>query len=279
MEMIIRRSLTPAISGRVDIDVLQAEDRNSPFLRPQQPDPRIQLRRQGSAAINDLFLERLSSLGVRKPGGMSTTRVTTRSSWRDLLQGRCAPALVVHREEGQLILTFTQSAKAAHLIHQYNFPSTFTTLFLDNYRPPKIFQDSPRPRDSPRIPSPLVVYSGNQTHPMTDDTSEKMRFTSLNLLPLSPLDQIAPRIYVRSIFALNTSEGYDSVTTQEHLRVRFHKALARWPFLAGQIRPAVTGRNRLELAYTLDDKAIDLARRPDLLCCERISQLGGYTYQ
>ncbi|KAE9571797.1 hypothetical protein CGMCC3_g12134 [Colletotrichum fructicola] len=118
MEMITRISSTPAIFGRADIDVVQAEDRYSPFLRPQQSDPRIQLRRQGSAAINDLFLERLSSFGVRKPGGMSTTRVTTRSSWRDLLQGRCAPALVVHREGGQLILTFTQSAKAAHLIHQ-----------------------------------------------------------------------------------------------------------------------------------------------------------------
>ncbi|KAK2773879.1 trichothecene 3-o-acetyltransferase [Colletotrichum kahawae] len=106
-----------------------------------------------------------------------------------------------------------------------------------------------------------------------------MRFTSESLLPLSPLDQIAPKIYVRSIFALNTSEGYDSVTTQEHLRGCFHKALARWPFLAGQIRPAATGRNRLELAYTLDDKALDLGRRLDLFCCDRINQLGGHTYQ
>ncbi|KAJ0382204.1 hypothetical protein COL922a_013042 [Colletotrichum nupharicola] len=279
MEMITRRSSTPAIFGQADIDVLQAEDRNSHFLRPHQSDPRIQLRRQGSAAINDLFLGRLSSFGVRKPGGMSTTRVTTRSSWRDLLQGRCAPALVVHREGCQLILTFTQSAKAAHLIHQYNFPPTFTTLFLENYRPPKIFQDSSRPRDSPRIPSPLIFYSGNQSHPTTNEALEKMRFTSLNLLPLSPLDQIASRIYVRSIFAFNMSEGYGSVTTQEHLQECFHKALARWPFLAGQIRPAAMGRNRLELAYTLDDKALDLARRPDLFRCERINQLGGYTYE
>ena len=86
------------------------------------------------------------------------------------------------------------------------------------------------------------------------------------LLPLTPLDQIAPRIYVRTGFIFKIGEGYDSETTREHLQTCFRNALLRWPFIAGQFRPAPKGQNHIELAYTFDYREMDPARRPDIFC-------------
>ncbi|OHE98166.1 hypothetical protein CORC01_06534 [Colletotrichum orchidophilum] len=98
---------------------------------------------------------------------------------------------------------------------------------------------------------------------------------------LGPLDQIAPRIYVRSIFIFNQDEEYSTAETLKHLKLRFRTALARWPFLAGEIRPATNSRrpNELELAYDLNDALIDPDQRQDIVAYSSVTNLEGLDYQ
>lgn len=106
---------------------------------------------------------------------------------------------------------------------------------------------------------------------------------SFNIVPtvrLEPLDQIAPRIYVRSVFIFDLYQGFDTVTALNHMQQRLHCSLKRWPFLAGEIRPAIYGRvNELELSYDIDDKSVDPAFRPDIFRYEVCDRLGNRTYQ
>ncbi|KAK1992891.1 hypothetical protein LX36DRAFT_731295 [Colletotrichum falcatum] len=98
---------------------------------------------------------------------------------------------------------------------------------------------------------------------------------------LGPLDQIAPRIYVRSIFIFDTDASFEVGTALGHITNRFHASLLRWPFLAGQIRPASAPSriNELELDYRLDRDSADPSQRPDLLAYQFCESLGGLTYE
>ncbi|KAL8377361.1 hypothetical protein RB595_008172 [Gaeumannomyces hyphopodioides] len=57
------------------------------------------------------------------------------------------------------------------------------------------------------------------------------------MLPLTVLDQIAPRIYVRLVFTFGLQDAYNAAAARDHLEARLRRALRRWPFLAGQLRP------------------------------------------
>ncbi|KAF9871437.1 hypothetical protein CkaCkLH20_11084 [Colletotrichum karsti] len=278
MEAISSRPSTPCGFMPADMDILRAEDRLVHSGRLTRSSSRSYLRVPRSAAVNRLFLNRIQSLGISKSRGQMASVVTVTSSRRDLLQGRCAPALIIHQKDGRLHLTFTSSEKAAQKLRQHDFPPDFTSFTLQNYRPPKTFRDSPRSRDSPRVPAPLIFYSGHKSPVNTEGESDTMGLLSENLLPLSPLDQIAPRIYVRTIFAFNLDDDHDSLDTRNHIAECFRRALIRWPFLAGQIRPAADDEKRLELSYNLDHRALDPARRPDLFNCQYLEELGGYTF-
>ncbi|KAL8405631.1 hypothetical protein RB596_004474 [Gaeumannomyces avenae] len=102
-------------------------------------------------------------------------------------------------------------------------------------------------------------------------------------LPLTVLDQTAPRIYVRLVFTFGLQDAYNADAARDHLAARLHRALRRWPFLAGQLRPAraaavtytVGGdmmetagpdpRGSLELVFDPDDAAAaDPLLRPDI---------------
>ncbi|OLN97049.1 BAHD acyltransferase DCR [Colletotrichum chlorophyti] len=99
---------------------------------------------------------------------------------------------------------------------------------------------------------------------------------------LGPLDQIAPRIYVRSVFVFSLEPtASNSSSICNHLQHRFQAALLRWPFLAGQIRPAARHgkKNYLELAYDVDEILLNVAKRPDIFRYTTSATLGGYTYQ
>ncbi|KAL0936210.1 trichothecene 3-o-acetyltransferase [Colletotrichum truncatum] len=99
------------------------------------------------------------------------------------------------------------------------------------------------------------------------------------MLHLTPLDQIAPRIYVRTIFVFTLTDGYDAGTATDYLRECFHRALSRWPFLSGQIRPAAEGRNRLELLYTGDTWSMNPSNRPEIFRYEKICHLNGHNFK
>lgn len=107
------------------------------------------------------------------------------------------------------------------------------------------------------------------------------------MLPLTVLDQVAPRIYVRLVFAFRLRDDYNADDAREHLEARLHHSLRRWPFLTGQLRPAITeadgddsntaaadnasimdtgSRGSLELVFDPDDTcAMDPRLRPDIL--------------
>ncbi|KXH33986.1 hypothetical protein CSIM01_02321 [Colletotrichum simmondsii] len=104
--------------------------------------------------------------------------------------------------------------------------------------------------------------------------------TVLDTMALGPLDQIAPRIYVRSIFVFDQDEKYTEETII-HLKLRFETALARWPFLSGQIGPASNSRrpNELELTYDLLYPQINMDERSDIFAHSSVEQLGGLDYQ
>ncbi|KAK1689425.1 transferase family-domain-containing protein [Colletotrichum godetiae] len=105
--------------------------------------------------------------------------------------------------------------------------------------------------------------------------------TILPAIELGPLDQIAPRIYVRSIFVFDQGEKYSTAETISHLKLRFETALARWPFLSGRIGPASNSRrpNELELTYDLNAPQINLDQRPDIFAYSSADRLGGLDYQ
>ncbi|EFQ31279.1 hypothetical protein CGRA01v4_10574 [Colletotrichum graminicola] len=98
---------------------------------------------------------------------------------------------------------------------------------------------------------------------------------------LGPLDQIAPRIYVRSVFIFDTDTSFETGTALGHIANRFHASLLRWPFLAGQVRPASfpSRPNELELHYRRSQDLADPSQRPDLFAYQSCATLGGLTYK
>ncbi|KAK1967156.1 hypothetical protein LY78DRAFT_709113 [Colletotrichum sublineola] len=98
---------------------------------------------------------------------------------------------------------------------------------------------------------------------------------------LGPLDQIAPRIYVRTIFIFDTDASFEIGTALGHITSRFHASLLRWPFLAGQVRPASypSRPNELELHYRHNKDLANPYQRPDLFAYQSRERLGGLTYQ
>ncbi|KLU85630.1 hypothetical protein MAPG_04652, partial [Magnaporthiopsis poae ATCC 64411] len=106
------------------------------------------------------------------------------------------------------------------------------------------------------------------------------------MLPLTVLDQVAPRIYVRLVFTFRLQDGYNPDDARKHLEARLHHSFRRWPFLAGQLRPVITeadgddsntaadnggiimdtgSRGSLELVFDPDDThAMDPRLRPDI---------------
>ncbi|KAK1725100.1 transferase family-domain-containing protein [Colletotrichum acutatum] len=104
--------------------------------------------------------------------------------------------------------------------------------------------------------------------------------TVLNTIELGLLDQVAPRIYVRSIFIFDQDEKYTEETIA-HLKLRFGIALARWPFLSGHIGPASNSRrpNELELTYDLLFPQINMDQRPDIFAYGSVERVGGLDYQ
>ncbi|GKT89402.1 trichothecene 3-O-acetyltransferase [Colletotrichum tofieldiae] len=98
---------------------------------------------------------------------------------------------------------------------------------------------------------------------------------------LSPLDQIAPRIYVRSVFIFNVDRKFGINKALCHIADRFHASLLRWPFLTGQVRPATYSirPNELELDYDLDENRADPSQRPDLFTYQFCDRLGGSAYE
>ncbi|KAF6820052.1 hypothetical protein CPLU01_12880 [Colletotrichum plurivorum] len=150
-----------------------------------------------------------------------------------------------------------------------NAPATKDTHSYDrHYEEPRTFSPSPEqslsrygeiPRQQPEI-TPLEPH--------------------LALLLLSPLDQIAPRTYIRLVYIFSwKKKGYnDSGPAVAHLKERFRIALTRWPFLAGQIRPAREGNNRIELVYPRDNGGLDFSDRPDLFVHELVPWIGGQNY-
>ncbi|GKT63233.1 trichothecene 3-O-acetyltransferase [Colletotrichum tofieldiae] len=98
---------------------------------------------------------------------------------------------------------------------------------------------------------------------------------------LSPLDQIAPRIYVRSVFIFNVDRKFGINKALCHIADRFHASLLRWPFLTGQVRPATYSirPNELELDYDLDENLADPSQRPDLFTYQFCDRLGGSNYE
>ncbi|KAK2031766.1 hypothetical protein LX32DRAFT_584175 [Colletotrichum zoysiae] len=97
---------------------------------------------------------------------------------------------------------------------------------------------------------------------------------------LGPLDQIAPRIYVRSVFIFDTDTGFELGTALDHIANRLRVSLLRWPFLAGQIGPASNPArpNELELNYRRNQDLADPCLRPDLFAHQSCETLGGLTY-
>ncbi|KZL86291.1 trichothecene 3-o-acetyltransferase [Colletotrichum incanum] len=98
---------------------------------------------------------------------------------------------------------------------------------------------------------------------------------------LSPLDQIAPRIYVRSVFIFNIDRKFSINKALCYIADRFHASLLRWPFLTGQIRPATypVRPNELELHYDLDENLANPSQRPDLFTYQFCEGLGGFNYE
>ncbi|KAF6804868.1 trichothecene 3-o-acetyltransferase [Colletotrichum sojae] len=147
-----------------------------------------------------------------------------------------------------------------------NAPTTKDTRSYDqHYEEPRTF--SPSPEQS------LSCY-GEISRERADATPLEPH---LALLPLSPLDQIAPRTYIRLVYIFTWKEGqYRGICPAiSHLKERFRIALTRWPFLAGQIRPAREGHNRIELVYPRDNSGLDLSDRPDLFAHELVPYIGG----
>ncbi|KAK2041839.1 hypothetical protein LZ31DRAFT_633070 [Colletotrichum somersetense] len=97
---------------------------------------------------------------------------------------------------------------------------------------------------------------------------------------LGPLDQIAPRIYVRSVFIFDTDASFELGTALDHIANRLRVSLLRWPFLAGQIGPASNPSrpNELELHYRRNQDLADPSLRPDLFAHQSCETLGGLTY-
>ncbi|KAK6213702.1 hypothetical protein QIS74_09704 [Colletotrichum tabaci] len=105
--------------------------------------------------------------------------------------------------------------------------------------------------------------------------------TTVPPITLGPLDQIAPRIYVRSVFVFDVDSSFDINKALCHVAIRLQLSLMRWPFLAGQIRPAAnpTQLNQLELSYDLDENRSDPLQRPDLFAYEFCRGLWGFNYE
>ncbi|KAF6820872.1 hypothetical protein CMUS01_11493 [Colletotrichum musicola] len=147
-----------------------------------------------------------------------------------------------------------------------NAPTTKDTRSYDrHYEEPRTFSPSPEQSLSryAEIPRRQADITPLEPH--------------LALLPLSPLDQIAPRTYTRLVYIFTWKEGQyrGSSPAVAHLKERFRIALTRWPFLAGQIRPAREGHNRIELVYPRDNGGLDLSDRPDLFAHEVVQYIGG----
>lgn len=144
-----------------------------------------------------------------------------------------------------------------------NAPATKDTHPYDrHYEEPRACSPSPE-HYSPEIPRRQADITPLEPH--------------LALLPLSPLDQIAPRVYIRLVYIFTWKKmGHnDSRPAVAHLKERFRIALTRWPFLAGQIRPAREGQNRIELVYPRDNGGLNLSNRPDLFAHEVVPYIGG----
>ncbi|TDZ67581.1 hypothetical protein CTRI78_v002893 [Colletotrichum trifolii] len=100
-------------------------------------------------------------------------------------------------------------------------------------------------------------------------------------LPLSALDQIAPRIYVRLVFGFKIEEDFQTETAHMYLREQFSMLAMRYPFLLGHIKPTQSGRNELELTHpVINTNNLDPESYKALFDYQKISRLGpnGYDY-
>ncbi|KAK1985024.1 transferase family-domain-containing protein [Colletotrichum cereale] len=100
------------------------------------------------------------------------------------------------------------------------------------------------------------------------------------VVTLGPLDQIAPRIYVRTVFVFEINRDFEIGTALGYIANRFWATLRRWPFLTGQIRPASypTRPNELELQYCFDEDLADPAQRPDIFAYQSYGGFANYSY-
>ncbi|KAK0648638.1 hypothetical protein B0T16DRAFT_506981 [Cercophora newfieldiana] len=101
--------------------------------------------------------------------------------------------------------------------------------------------------------------------------------SSLNeTLPLTGIDQNAPKIYFRAAFGFEMGKKSDLYRAIEHLAHGFRRALDCFPFLGGQVIHPKSGTDkRIRLVYSRDPANSSLMRFPDEVFDIKVHKAGG----